>query len=93
MPIRDSDLPYHTGTHKEIPSGQKFRADMERKYRMQQCMCRLCYLCLYPPQTEAIYQSHGLDKISKDKSMYSKTMKWSYGKFRAKTTLEYYCTY
>lgn len=30
---------------------------------MKLCNCRLCYLCLNPPTTWALYESFGLDRI------------------------------
>lgn len=37
-----------------------------RRWKMERCNCRLCYLCLNPPQTFALYESFGLDKIGKE---------------------------
>lgn len=56
-----ADKPYRDGPHEEDT-----KSGLSKKMRMNNCACRLCYLCLNPPLTFALYESFGLDRIGKE---------------------------
>lgn len=61
--------PYRDGPHKEV-SGANFYT---RRNKMELCNCKLCYLCLNPPQTYDDYESFNLDRIGQEDRVYKGT--------------------
>lgn len=55
------EWPKHTELKFDIKDDRKPEA--KRKATMKACGCKLCFLCLNPPTTFALYESYGLDKI------------------------------